>query len=292
MNRQLVVNADDFGMTAGVSRGIARAYDEGLVTSASLLANLTGFEEAVKIAHARPGMSVGLHLNLTDGSPVSPADQVRSLVDDRGRFHGYRAFSLRLLSGRIVRSELRREIDAQFERLERAGIQPSHVDGHRHIHLLPLLFDAVAAAAEQRGVRTVRCPAGLGGRAAPAGIASARELGFIGFGRLHYGRLADRGLQTADCFLGAGFRSRGDLEDAVGRLADLPAGLTEWMVHPGEVDAELIFCDDYLQKREEELEFLCSKEAAEAVEAAGLKLVNFHREPKLRVSAGASQRVA
>lgn len=286
MKRELVVNADDFGLTPGVSRGIARAFDEGIVTSASLFAGHSGFDEAVRLAAERPGLGVGLHLNLTDGLPVSRPAEIPSLVDGEGRLLGYRAFSLRLLSGRLVRSELRREIDAQLDRLEGAGITPTHIDGHRHIHLLPVLFDLVAAAAEQHGIEVVRCPAGLGGRAAPAGIPSARALGFVAFGRLHYGRLSDRGLRTADTFLGATAQaSPGLLREAAARLADLPAGLTEWVVHPGEVDAELVFVDDYLWRREEELTFLRSAEAHEAVAAAGLSLVNFRGEPKLRVAA-------
>lgn len=287
MERQLVVNADDFGMTPGLSRGVVRAHDEGIVTSASLLANMSGFEDAVRLAATRPALSVGLHLNLTDGAPVSPVAEVSSLVNDKGELLGYRTFSLRLLAGRIVRSELEREIEAQFDRLAAAGITPSHVDGHRHIHLLPTLFDSVAATTEQRGIRTVRCPAGLGGRAGgPAGISSARELGFLGFGRLHQGRLESRGLSTADTFLGAVFRTRKHaLHDAALCLRDLPVGLTEWMVHPGEVDAELVFVDDYLFKREEELAYLCSEAAAQAVRAADLRLVNFRREPRLKVAA-------
>lgn len=282
MDRRLVVNADDFGMTPGVSRGIARAFDDGIVTSASLMAGLPGFDEAVGIARARRALGIGLHLNLTDGAPVLPADRVKSLVDDKGAFHGYRAFTLRLLSGRVSKDEVRAEIDAQIEKLEKAGLTIGHLDGHRHVHLLPVLFDMVADAAVRAGIGYVRCPAALGDKARPAGIKAARALGLAGFGRLQYGRLVERGLSTADCFLGAMHGGSVDaLEDAAGRLDELPGGVTEWMVHPGEVDAPLMFLDDYLWPRQDELAWLVSDEAREAVAAADLRLMSFRGVPKL-----------
>lgn len=293
MEKQLVINADDFGLTPGVSRGIARAFDEGVLTSASLLTTGSGFETAVELARSRPGLGVGLHLNLTDGRPVLPPESVRSLVDEQGLFVGYRAFTLRLLSGRVSKDELRAELAAQAGRLTEAGLTPTHVDGHRHVHLLPVLFDLVADAALRLGVRYLRCPAALGDRARPAGIKAARALGLAGFGRLHYGRLVERGLATADCFLGALSKGTGDaLADAVVRLPELPCGLTEWMVHPGEVDADLMLVDDYVFPRQEELEWLVSDAAREAVAAAGVRLVDYRGRPKLSAVTGGARSVA
>jgi chitin disaccharide deacetylase len=290
--RLLVVNADAFGLSPGVSRGVARAFDDGIVTSASLLANMPGFEAAVAVARARPGLGVGLHLNLTDGSPVLPLDRVPSLVGDDGRLVGYRAFTLRLLSGRIRREEIVAEITAQLERLASAGITPTHLDGHRHIHLLPVLFDLVADAAVRAGIPHVRCPAAVGDRTRPTGIKSARALGLAGFGRLQYGRLTERGLTTADCFLGAVGGGIEEMKEAASRLGELPAGLVEWMVHPGQVDAELIFVDDALWAREEELRWLTSDEARQAVVGADARLVDFCRRPKIVSVEGAARSVA
>ncbi len=287
MERRLVVNGDDFGMTPGVSRGIARAFDEGILTSASIMAGMPGFDEAVSLARVRPGLGVGLHLNLTDGPPVLPSDQVRSLVDDKGTFLGYRAFTLRLLSGRASRDEIRAEIAAQILRAEAAGLTLGHLDGHRHVHLLPVLFDLVAEAAVKAGIPYVRCPAVVGGKGLPAGIMAPRKLGLAGFGRLHYGRLVERGLATADCFLGTTRGGTVDaLREAAGRLGECPGGVTEWMVHPGEVDAPLMFLDDYLWPRQEELAWLVSDEAREAIDAAGCRLVNFRGVPKLQAVEG------
>ncbi|RMG21159.1 MAG: ChbG/HpnK family deacetylase [Deltaproteobacteria bacterium] len=289
MARQLIVNADDFGLTPGVSRGIAQAYDRGIVSSASLVANGLGFEAALRIARARPTLGVGLHLNLTEGRPVAGADRVPTLVDGDGSFLGYKTLTLRLLSGRVSKDELRREIGAQIERLERGGLRPTHLDGHRHVHLIPVLFDVVAEVAQAAGIAWVRCPAALGDRTRPSSVKAARALGLAGFARLQVARLERYGLKTADCFLGA-MRGGGleDLHEAASRLPELPHGLTEWMVHPGEIDSELLFLDDYVWQRQEEQRWLCSPEAAEAVEAAGVELVDFTGAPKYPAASAAS----
>src|ERR1700747_656451 len=86
--RSLIVNADDLGWTAGVNRGIAEAHRNGLVTSASLLANGSAFEDGVKTARELPALGVGVHLNLSDGSPTSAPDQVKSLLNEKGQFAG------------------------------------------------------------------------------------------------------------------------------------------------------------------------------------------------------------
>ena len=289
MARQLIVNGDDFGLTPGVSRGIAQAYDRGILTSASLMANMPGFDTAVRIARARPSLGVGLHLNLTGGTPICGADRVPSLVDGEGRLLGYKTLTLRLLSGRVSKDELKREIAAQVERLERAGIRPTHLDGHRHVHLVPILFDVVAEVARAAGIGWVRCPAVVGDRTRPSPVKAARALGLAGFARLQLGRLEACGLRTADCFLGA--MSGGGLEhlhEAADRLAELPEGVTEWMVHPGEIDSELLFLDDYVWQRQEELKWLCSEAAARAVEEAGVELVDFTGTPRYGLASRAS----
>src|SRR5690242_13037254 len=86
--KNLIVNADDLGWTAGVNRGIAQAHRNGIVTSASLLANGSAFADGVKTAHALPGLGVGVHLNLSDGRPTAPAGQVKSLLNEEGKFAG------------------------------------------------------------------------------------------------------------------------------------------------------------------------------------------------------------
>src|ERR1043166_472236 len=86
--RNLIVNADDLGWTAGVNRGIAEAHRNGIVTSTSLLANGTAFRDGVKTAGELPGLGAGVHLNLSDGPPTAPAQQVKTLLNENGEFAG------------------------------------------------------------------------------------------------------------------------------------------------------------------------------------------------------------
>jgi predicted glycoside hydrolase/deacetylase ChbG (UPF0249 family) len=138
--RRLIVNADDFGLTEGVSRGILRAHHLGLVTSTTVLASLPRQAELDAEASASRDLGLGLHLNLTWGRPVSPAETVPSLVDAEGRF----GRDLAILGERARPDDLRREGEAQIEAFTRRfGRAPTHLDSHHHVHRLPRVMEAV-----------------------------------------------------------------------------------------------------------------------------------------------------
>jgi len=133
--RLLVVNADDLGLSVLVNEGIEAAVQAGVVTSASLLVNTPGFEDAVRRALSLGArLGVGLHLNLTTGASVAPAARVPSLLDGAGRFLPLAALIRRALLGDLRPEEVRVEADAQLERLRAAGITPTHADSHRHCY--------------------------------------------------------------------------------------------------------------------------------------------------------------
>src|SRR5260370_39979322 len=139
--RNLIVNADDLGWTAGVNRGIAEAHRNGIVTSTSLLANGSAFADGVKSASELPGLGVGVHLNLSDGKPIAPAEQVKSLVNERGEFSGGpEVLLLQLTTKSLETMEVQTEWNAQIEKVCAAGIRPTHLDGHKHVQMLPGLF--------------------------------------------------------------------------------------------------------------------------------------------------------
>ena len=159
-DRYLIVVADDLGRSSLVNRAVARAFDRGFLTAASLMAGGDAFEEAVTLARIRPALSVGLHVTLCDGNPVLPPEEIPHLVDGDGRFlkspfrAGLRYWRLR----HVVSGEIEAEIEAQFDRLEQAGISPTHVDGHHHLHMHPIIFEAVCRAAAKRRVTWIRIP--------------------------------------------------------------------------------------------------------------------------------------
>ena len=135
--RRLIVNADDFGLTCGVNRAIVEAHERGIVTSATLMANGNALSHAIQLAPSVPRLSVGCHVVLVDGSPVSCATQVSSLMTGEApRFRTAIAdFALHCMRGKLVESEVEAEATAQIRKLQAAGIAISHLDTHKHTHL-------------------------------------------------------------------------------------------------------------------------------------------------------------
>jgi hypothetical protein len=136
------------------------AFERGVLTGASIAAGGDAFDEAVDVAMRHPGLSVGLHVTLSDGYPVLPSATIPDLVDGEGRFErspmraGITYWRLR----RRIADQIGAEVKAQFDKVERAGIHPTHVDCHHHLHMHPLLFDIIAKEAGMRGVTWIRIP--------------------------------------------------------------------------------------------------------------------------------------
>src|SRR5215471_16333750 len=155
--RNLIVNADDLGWTAGVNRGIADAHRHGIVTSTSLLANGSAFEDGVDTAKSLPRLGVGVHLNLSDGKPVAPRQEVKSLLNGSGNFEGGpEVLLVRLTTKSVDVKQVEKEWDAQIQKVRAAGIEPSHLDGHKHVQMLPGLFAIALRLAKKHGIEAVR----------------------------------------------------------------------------------------------------------------------------------------
>jgi predicted glycoside hydrolase/deacetylase ChbG (UPF0249 family) len=154
---RLVVNADDFGLSPAISRGILRAHRDGIVTSASLLGNCDDLSGARALLAEAPQMGVGVHLALCGGRPVAASESVRSLLGKGGGF-GARGqdFIAAWMKGRIVPAEVERELDAQVARVRDAGIVVDHLDTHHHLGFLPVVGRAVEAVARRHGITGIR----------------------------------------------------------------------------------------------------------------------------------------
>lgn len=193
---RIVVNADDYGLTPAVSRAALLAHEAGVVTTASVIVTTPSFEEAVEPLRDAPSLRPGLHLALIGGDrPVSDPSTVPSLVDGEGRLHrSWREYFRRAAAGRIDHGEVRREFEAQYQRMRAAGLAIEHLDSHQNVHLWPATGAVVAAAAQDWGVRAVRTPSSRSW--APAGLA-VRVLGH------RWRTLVDRsGLVTSDDMIG------------------------------------------------------------------------------------------
>ena len=156
-NIRLVVNADDFGMSPAISRGILRAHREGIVTSTSLLGNCADLDAARAALAEAPGLGVGVHLALVGGGPVADPASVPSLLAADGRFHGRgTAFIAAWTKRRIDAADVEREFDAQVARVRAAGIAIDHLDTHHHLGFLPVVGRSVEAVARRHGIAAIR----------------------------------------------------------------------------------------------------------------------------------------
>ncbi|MEO8671113.1 MAG: ChbG/HpnK family deacetylase [Tahibacter sp.] len=152
MTKILIVNADDFGLCAGVNAAIIDAYEAGSLSSTTLLVNGEASTAAARLAQCHPGLGVGLHFNLTLGRPSSAPDRVSSLLTRDGLFPHRNELARRLLLGRIRRDELARELAAQLAAFANLGLIPTHLDSHQHVHGFPPVFDALAEVCVERSL--------------------------------------------------------------------------------------------------------------------------------------------
>ncbi|XP_032509768.1 carbohydrate deacetylase isoform X2 [Phocoena sinus] len=156
---RLVVTADDFGYCPRRDEGIVEAFLAGAVTSVSLLVNGAAAESAAELAR-RHRIPTGLHANLSEGRPVGPARHgASSLLGPEGFFLGKMGFREAVAAGEVVLPQVRGELEAQLSRFrELLGRDPTHVDGHQHVHVLPGVCQVFAEALQACGVRFTRLP--------------------------------------------------------------------------------------------------------------------------------------
>lgn len=286
--KNLIVNADDLGWTEGVNRGIAEAHRQGLVTSTSLLANGRAFASALAVSHNFPALGIGVHLNLSDGLPTADAGSVRSLLNSAGEFlGGPETLLLRIASRKLSTEEVEREWDAQIRRVKDAGISPTHLDGHKHVHMLPGLFEVALRLARKHGIGAIRIA--LEESKLRAVLSAGQEQstkvllmqGVQARGLKLLARdareMAERaGIAASDYFCGiaqTGVMTREGMERL---LEALPEGTTEFMCHPGYLDEELRQSATRLKEsRQQELEILTDPGIRKLVATKGIRLINY-----------------
>ena len=248
MTKRLIVNADDFNLTEGVTRGIIHGHRNGIITSTTVMVNLPGLERSRDLARQTSALGLGLHVNLTLGVPVLPAGAVPSLVDGTGHFVRDRTRAGESGASR----EIRAEVAAQTRRFEEVfGQRPTHLDTHYHMHRLPRIFEEVLSVAEDL-VIPVRA------------LSPEMAAGIRG-----------RGLYAVDRTVGdvgpTAYWTPESLREAISRIE---GGVTELMCHPGYADAALSV-SSYSTQREGELRALCDAEVRAALVDAGIELISY-----------------
>jgi predicted glycoside hydrolase/deacetylase ChbG (UPF0249 family) len=232
--RRLLIVADDLGSSTQRTHGIFTCFEEGVVRSAGVIPNMSDSARAAK--HAREkGLPCGIHLNLTEESPIGNPKDVASLVDAQGNFQGVAGLRRLLGEGSIDRAHLEREVRAQIEWMFDHYGYPTHLSSHGHIHVHPLVMPIVIEAAERYSIRFIRMPEEQPlppfGYEVPeeqlervaelnAETAAARAL------------LAGSSIETTDHFRGSTLLGNASKKNMRHILARLPEGVTELMTHP------------------------------------------------------------
>jgi len=286
--KNLIVNADDLGWTDGVNRGIVEAFRNGIVTSTSLLANGAAFAGGVAAAKSAHGLGVGIHLNLSDGPPVADRETVTSLLNDEGLFAGGpESLLLRRARRGLLLNEVEAEWDAQIQKVRDAGIAPTQLDGHKHVHMLPGLFEIALRLAKRHNIGAIRVSLEASSLRAALSAGNKQRTGVV----LKQGvqarglKLLSRdareqaeraGIATADYFCGIAQTGELTLEGVTQLLKNLPEGTTELMCHPGYADAALQKTATRLQdSRQTELAILTNMEIRNLVASQGIRLIDY-----------------
>ena len=280
-------------MTFGVNRAIVEAHQQGIVTSATLMANSRAFDNAVEsarnLAAQKARFSVGCHVVLLDGEPLSPAGRIPSLLESRNGTPRFReqlnGFAVAALRGKLNRDEIEAEATAQMQRIQQAGITLSHFDAHKHAHMFPAVLKPLLRAAKSCGVPAVRNPFGrvfplpfnriLGNSRLWKRFAEMSVL--RSFAASFRREVANHGLRAPDGSFGVLVTGTLTLELFLEIAAAIPEGTWEFVCHPGYNDADLDQVRTRLRaSREQELRVLTSPDAQNALQRRGVELISYH----------------
>ena len=251
--KRLIVNADDFGLTEGINRGIVDAIKTGIVTSTSLLATMPSFDHAVQLASDN-NLDIGIHASLTVGRPCSENKRLSPILEN-GEFVKSCNYLFRsIYAGRINLNDLKREIASQIIKIRKNGLEISHINSHQHVMMFPRLFRLTMELMKEYHIPFLRIPDET---VALSELGSAKGSGFLALGLLSkYWKFKIRqvevSVRTSDHFLGLSFSERMSSKDLMRTLASLKPGVSELTCHPGYDDRtfHMIYDDPFLRERE------------------------------------------
>jgi predicted glycoside hydrolase/deacetylase ChbG (UPF0249 family) len=241
--KKIIINADDYGLTIGCSLGIIKAMKDGLVTGTTVMINMPHAQESIILAKENNIYSMGLHLNLTYGKPMSDTNKVLSLVDDKGNF---KKFNDIISSGDI--EEIKHELNMQVQAFMKTGMKLTHIDSHHHIHMTEKLQKLCVNIARVLDVpiRKINKP------------------------------IEEYNVVTTDVFYSDFYKDSVSVDLIKNLITKAPDGVTEIMTHPGYVDDVLINTSTYNTHRKIELDVLTNDELIQWVKNSQIKLISFN----------------
>ena len=244
---RLIINADDFGLTHGINRAIAELHRAHALTSATLMASGPAFADAAAISRAHPTLGVGCHVQLVDGFPISHPESIPSLLGADGKSFRPKLseFIFDLLRGTIREDDILREAAAQLQLLQRAGIDVTHLDTHKHTHIFPTVARPLLHLAERASIGAIRNPfePAWAAKLAPANIVRRTQLAALNKNReafLALPQIKLGAVLTTDGTIGIAATGSLTAETITALTAQIPEGTYELITHPGYNDAALI----------------------------------------------------
>lgn len=281
--KKVIINADDFGLTEGINKGIIEAHKKGVVTSTSLMTNMPAFYDAVRLAKDNPCLSVGVHLNIVRGEPVLPLGNIGTLVDKEGFFlRNIFKIIIGIYQHKIDLIELESEWAAQIERALENGILVTHLDSEKHLHLIKPALKVIVGLAKRYKILKIRAIN------EPMNLNKIFLNHFRIFRKCFYKTLVVnflsnqiQDLRSTDYCYGSCEAGNMILEKYRNLFSCLEDGVTEIMCHPGYIAGEqertLLIRNRYslIGKRERELQALINPKFSELVKQFNISLVSY-----------------
>jgi chitin disaccharide deacetylase len=272
MTTRLIINSDDYGRSSEISRGVREAHLNGIVTSTTSMMNMPGVVEDLKIAlQETPNLGLGVHLVLTSGKPLLPADQIPALVQPNGALLSLDEVILRCAAFPI--DQVKAEWRAQIEKfVAAASRKPTHLDSHHHSsYFTPAMLEAMLELAQEYGC-AIRLP-----------VAQGEDAGFAGLPSELLGAMAQYAPdllkkfqpRRPDAFFASFYDDTATKDELIRIITGLGAGTYEIMCHPGYADAALVASSAYAIQRDTEREILTAPDVLDFIKKRKIELINF-----------------
>jgi predicted glycoside hydrolase/deacetylase ChbG (UPF0249 family) len=243
---KVIINADDYGISSGVTEGIVKGFLEGIVTDTTIMINMDGSKLAVQLAKEH-NIPVGLHLVLTKGAPLLPPQEVKTLVNNEGEFKS----TNKSIWENLDLHEVKNELEAQVKKFLQTGLELTHIDSHHHVHRFGPILDATMDIAKRLGVPLRQTD------------------------EIVKGKIVSKGIVTTDYFISDFYGEGATVENLKRILTTHNTGVIEVMCHPGLPDNWINQNSSYNKKREEELKILTSPEIKRFIREKNLKLISY-----------------
>ncbi len=279
MDRQIIINADDFGLCQSVNKAVAQAHTDGVLTSATVMANMPAAREAIDIAKKLPNLGVGVHLNIFEGHALSTDKLVHCLLDSKGQFAlSPSKLALLSLGTSTIKNAVRIEFAAQIQWAIDNGLRPTHIDSHKHIHSFPVIFPMVCELAGQFGISAIRFtyePGKVCQTPWPLPGKGGRKRAWLIRHMARINRLQNSSFLKTKAVLGIAHTGKVDVDFFKAVTLYNSTEIVEVMTHPGYIDGLYADRTRLIEQRKLELDALCSDKTRQYFKAAEIELIHY-----------------